>query len=68
MKKNIYLISAVALVVTLASCKKDYMCNCHIETSTGGQMSSSTPIFDSTYDDAQEKCSNIEANCNLTKM
>ena len=71
MKNNILYLSAATLI-TLSSCKKDYLCSCTTESSTGDQFSSSTPIFDVRRNEAQETCdqisSDVGSNCNLTQI
>lgn len=71
MKNKILYLSATFLI-TLSSCRKDYLCSCGLETSTGGYMSTSTPIFDVRYDEAKETCDQISAdggsNCSLAEI
>lgn len=53
-------IGAAALAVSLASCKKDYECDCHIDTVAGEHIDDETKIEDAKKADAEEKCEAIE--------
>lgn len=71
MKNKILYLSAT-IFITLSSCRNDYVCTCDLETSTGDHMSSSTPIFHTRYNKANETCNQMGEdgghNCSLSEI
>jgi hypothetical protein len=63
MKKVLYSAAIIGLF-GLASCKKDYSCDCEV-TIMGQTTNASTPIENSTKSDAEEACDEIEAGLKL---
>lgn len=55
--KKLLFVFAIAAVGSLASCKKDYTCDC-----TVAGIEQSAEIKDSKKGDAEDSCDTIEAN------
>ncbi len=66
--KKIFVLAAVSVFV-LASCKKDYVCDCHVDYNDG------TPHEDIEYDikgasksDAEDACDNFESTLKINPI
>jgi len=55
--KKLLFVFAIAAVGSLASCKKDYSCDC-----TVAGIEQSAPIENAKKGDAEDTCDDIEAN------
>lgn len=67
MKKIIYGVSAIALL-SLASCKKDYNCECTYQnTGSSTTVTENKPIKNATLDDAKKTCDSYESEGSITK-
>lgn len=61
MKKGIFIIGLVAFTVgSLASCKKDYECHCHLDDMNGNHSDEELMIEKATEDEAEEACHEFE--------
>jgi peptidoglycan hydrolase CwlO-like protein len=67
MRKSIF--SAILCIVTLISCKRDYVCKC-TTTDTSGSIPTTTAesaTFTATKRDADEKCKAVESTVGTLK-
>jgi hypothetical protein len=63
MKTKLFFAAAAVAVLSLSSCKKDYTCDCDV-TVLGMTQEATTDILDSSKDDAETACDDIEAQAN----
>lgn len=66
MKKVIFGISALALL-SLASCKKDYNCECTYQDTGNATIIENKSIKNATLSDAKKTCDDYESNATFTK-
>ncbi len=61
MKKGIFILGLVGLtVVSVASCKKDYECHCHLDDMQGNHMDEEMMIENEREEDAEEACNEFK--------
>jgi hypothetical protein len=61
MNKKIMIVAALFLALGTVSCKKDYVCDCHVDYNDGTEHGDiETEIKDTRKKDAEEKCEDIE--------
>lgn len=61
MKISKFILIGFALAAfSLTSCKKDFICDCHIDTIDDEHIDDETKIEDSKKSDAEESCEAIE--------
>jgi hypothetical protein len=74
MKTKLFFATAAVALISLSSCKKDYVCECEVETS-GISTPIDVAINDSKKSDAEDACDSAEttygsgastASCTLT--
>lgn len=62
MNKKMFLVGMAALAIGLmSSCKKDYVCDCHLDDMQGNHSDEEMMIEGSKEDDAEETCENFES-------
>ncbi|MGV3609733.1 MAG: hypothetical protein ACO1N0_02215 [Fluviicola sp.] len=66
MKKLVFGVSAIALL-SLASCKKDYNCECTYQNTGSNTVSENKPIKNASLDDAKRTCDGYESEGAVTK-
>lgn len=55
-----FFVAAAVAMISLSSCKKDYVCECDYEYA-GQTMAASTEINDAKKDDAESACDSFES-------
>jgi hypothetical protein len=66
MKKLFIGVSAIGLL-SLASCKKDYNCECTYQDSSSTTVTETKKIKNATLDDAKKTCDGYESDGFVTK-
>lgn len=66
MKKLVFGVSAMALLA-LASCKKDYDCECTYQDTGSTTITEHKSIKNSSLDDAKKTCDGYESTGTITK-
>ena len=62
MSKKLMLIGLAIFTLSLTSCKKDFECDCHIDTVDGEHIDKEVDIKDAKKSDAEKMCDDIEHN------
>jgi peptidoglycan hydrolase CwlO-like protein len=60
MKKKVFFVAAAIAVLSLSSCKKDYVCDCEVSALGITVPGSSVNINDARENDAQQECDDLE--------
>jgi len=66
MKKLVYGVAAIALL-SLASCKKDYDCECTYQDTGSTTVTEHKTVKNSSLDDAKKTCDGYESTGTITK-
>ena len=65
MKKAFPILAIVAFVISMASCTKEYICDCTDTDSSGTQVATSTSTIKGKKKDAETFCTGLESNPNI---
>lgn len=69
MYKSVLLIGLAALTMgVMVSCKKDYVCDCHLDDANGNHSDEEMMIEKAKESDAEEACKNFEVELEDSNM